>query len=107
VSFRIVQRTKSHFSLCGRFIDTRRSSESSRGHGHSHPTVTHSAVGPMYAMGTPVPPHHHQGNDGVTEKKKKKEEKDREKHEKEKEKVSELAAEQTDTNTPKLYALTF
>ncbi|TNN58577.1 HMG domain-containing protein 4 [Liparis tanakae] len=40
----------------------------------------------MYAMGTPVPPHHHQGNDGVTEKKKKKEEKDREKHEKEKEK---------------------
>ncbi|XP_034568036.1 HMG domain-containing protein 4a isoform X1 [Notolabrus celidotus] len=61
--------------------------DSSRGHGHSHPTVTHSSVGPMYAMGTPVPQHHHQGNDGVPEKKKKKkEEKDREKHEKEKEK---------------------
>lgn len=41
----------------------------------------------MYAMGTPVPSHHHQGSDGTTEKKKKKEEKDREKHEKEKEKV--------------------
>lgn len=63
------------------------SPDSSRGHSHSHPTVTHSAVGPMYAMGTPVPPHHHQGNDGMTEKKKKKEEKDREKHDKGKEKV--------------------
>lgn len=41
----------------------------------------------MYAMGAPVPPHHHQGTDGTTEKKKKKEEKDREKHEKEKDKV--------------------
>lgn len=41
----------------------------------------------MYAMGTPVPSHHHQGSDGTTEKKKKKDEKDREKHEKEKEKV--------------------
>lgn len=61
--------------------------DSSRGHSHSHPTVTHSAVGPMYAMGAPVPPHHHQGTDGTTEKKKKKEEKDREKHEKEKDKV--------------------
>lgn len=63
------------------------SPDSSRGHSHSHPTVTHSAVGPMYAMGTPVPPHHHQGNDGMTEKKKKKEEKDREKHDKGKDKV--------------------
>ncbi|KAA8585632.1 hypothetical protein FQN60_004326 [Etheostoma spectabile] len=60
--------------------------DSSRGHTHSHPTVTHSAVGPMYAMGTPVPPHHHPANEGVTVKKKKKEEKDREKHEKDKEK---------------------
>lgn len=41
----------------------------------------------MYAMGTAIPPHHHQASDGVTEKKKKKEEKDREKHEKEKDKV--------------------
>ncbi|KAM6966604.1 HMG domain-containing protein 4a isoform 2-T2 [Tautogolabrus adspersus] len=61
--------------------------DSSRSHSHSHPTVTHSSVGPMYAMGTPVPQHHHQGSDGATEKKKKKkEEKDREKHEKEKDK---------------------
>lgn len=58
--------------------------DSSKGHSHSHPTVTHSAVGPMYAMGT----QHHQGTDGMTEKKKKKEEKDREKHEKEKDKVT-------------------
>ncbi|XP_039980291.1 HMG domain-containing protein 4a [Xiphias gladius] len=60
--------------------------DSSRGQSHSHPTVTHSAVGPMYAMGTPIPPHHHQGSDGMTERKKKKEEKDREKHEKDKDK---------------------
>lgn len=42
----------------------------------------------MYAMGTPVPQHHHQGNDSVPEKKKKKknEDKDRDKHEKDKEK---------------------
>ncbi|XP_060882881.1 HMG domain-containing protein 4a isoform X1 [Labrus mixtus] len=61
--------------------------DSSRSHSHSHPTVTHSSVGPMYAMGTPVPQHHHPGSDGVPEKKKKKkEEKDREKHEKEKDK---------------------
>lgn len=38
----------------------------------------------MYAMGT----QHHQGTDGITEKKKKKEEKDREKPEKEKDKVT-------------------
>lgn len=61
--------------------------ESSRSHSHSHPTVSHSAVGPMYAMSKPVTPHH-QGHDGTTEKKKKKEDKDRDKHEKEKEKVS-------------------
>ncbi|KAK2833867.1 hypothetical protein Q5P01_017756 [Channa striata] len=60
--------------------------DSSRGHGHSHPTVTHSTVGPMYAMGTPIPPHHHQPGDGAPEKKKKKEEKDREKHDKDKDK---------------------
>lgn len=62
------------------------SGDTSRSHSHSQPTVTHSAVGPMYAMGTPIPPHHHQSNDGMTEKKKKKEEKDREKHEKDKDK---------------------
>lgn len=62
-------------------------SSDSKSHSHAHPTVTHSAVGPMYAMGTPIPPHHHQGNDGMTEKKKKKEEKDQEKHEKDKDKV--------------------
>lgn len=60
--------------------------DSSR-HSHSHPTVTHSAVGPMYAMGAPIPPHHHQGSEAVPEKKKKKEEKDKEKHEKDKDKV--------------------
>uniref|UniRef100_A0A3B4B0Z6 HMG box domain-containing protein n=1 Tax=Periophthalmus magnuspinnatus TaxID=409849 RepID=A0A3B4B0Z6_9GOBI len=53
---------------------------------HSHPTVTHSAVGPMYAMSAPLPPHHNPGADAVPEKKKKKEEKDREKHEKDNEK---------------------
>lgn len=62
-------------------------SDSSRSHSHSHPTVSHSAVGPMYAMSAPPHTHHHQALDGVTEKKKKKEERDREKHEKEKEKV--------------------
>ncbi|KAF7658066.1 hypothetical protein LDENG_00017570 [Lucifuga dentata] len=62
------------------------SGDTSRGHSHSHPTVTHSTVGPMYAMGAPIPPHHHQSNDGMMEKKKKKEEKDREKHEKDKDK---------------------
>lgn len=62
-------------------------SDSSRSHGHSHPTVSHSAVGPMYAMGTPAHSHHQQASDGTTEKKKKKEERDREKHEKDKEKV--------------------
>uniref|UniRef100_A0A3B4B2L0 HMG box domain-containing protein n=1 Tax=Periophthalmus magnuspinnatus TaxID=409849 RepID=A0A3B4B2L0_9GOBI len=48
--------------------------------------VTHSAVGPMYAMSAPLPPHHNPGADAVPEKKKKKEEKDREKHEKDNEK---------------------
>lgn len=62
-------------------------SDSSRGHSHAQPTVTHSAVGPMYAMGTPIPPHHHPPGDGVSEKKKKKEEKDRDKHDKDKDKV--------------------
>ncbi|XP_028311104.1 HMG domain-containing protein 4a [Gouania willdenowi] len=60
--------------------------DSSRTHSHPHPTVTHGTVGPMYAMGTPVPPHDHQGDGGVPEKKKKKEEKDRNKHEKDKDK---------------------
>lgn len=62
------------------------SPDSSRSHSHSHPTVTPSAVGPMYAMSKPITPHH-QSSDGATEKKKKKEDKDREKHEKEKDKV--------------------
>ncbi|XP_029691896.1 HMG domain-containing protein 4a isoform X1 [Takifugu rubripes] len=57
-----------------------------RGHGHSHPAVMHGTVGPMFAMTTPVSPHHHQITDGMTEKKKKKEDKDREKREKEKDK---------------------
>ncbi|XP_062264383.1 HMG domain-containing protein 4a [Platichthys flesus] len=61
-------------------------SSKSHSHGHSHPTVTHSAVGPMYAMSAPIPPHHHQGSDGVPEKKKKKKEEDRDKHDKDKEK---------------------
>ncbi|XP_061557177.1 HMG domain-containing protein 4a isoform X2 [Phycodurus eques] len=60
--------------------------DSSKSHGNSHPTVSHSTVGPMYAMGTPIPTHHHQGSDGAMEKKKKKEEKDREKHDKDKDK---------------------
>ena len=60
------------------------------GHGHGHPTVSHSAVGPMYAMNAPLPPHphhpHHQPpGEAPPEKKKKKEEK--EKHGKEKDKV--------------------
>lgn len=55
-------------------------------HSHSHPTVTHSAVGPMYAMSAPHPPHHHPGPDTVPEKKKKKEEKDRDKRGKDKDK---------------------
>lgn len=59
------------------------SPDSSRSHSHSHPTVTHSAVGPMYAMSKPITPHH-QSSDGTAEKKKKKEDKDREKHEKDK-----------------------
>lgn len=71
-------------------------SDSSRSHGHSHPTVSHSAVGPMYAMGTPAHSHHQQASDGTTEKKKKKEERDREKHEKDKEKVG---LEQTSFNS--------
>uniref|UniRef100_A0A3Q2YQ36 HMG box domain containing 4a n=1 Tax=Hippocampus comes TaxID=109280 RepID=A0A3Q2YQ36_HIPCM len=62
---------------------------SSRSYGTSHPTVSHSAVGPMYAMGTPV---HQQGSDGAMEKKKKKEEKDREKHDKEKDKKKSASA---------------
>uniref|UniRef100_A0A3Q3WCM7 HMG box domain-containing protein n=1 Tax=Mola mola TaxID=94237 RepID=A0A3Q3WCM7_MOLML len=66
--------------------------DSSRGHSHSHPTFSHSAVGPMYAMGTPIPPQHHQCSDGTTEKKKKKDEKDREKHEKEKDKKKNTSA---------------
>ncbi|KAM3864219.1 HMG domain-containing protein 4a [Diretmus argenteus] len=65
------------------------SGDPSRGHSHSHPTVTHSAVGPMYAMAPPIPPHHHQSNDGMVEKKKKKEEK--EKHEKDKDKPKKKA----------------
>ncbi|XP_061702606.1 HMG domain-containing protein 4a isoform X2 [Syngnathoides biaculeatus] len=60
--------------------------DSTKSHTNSHPTVSHSAVGPMYAMGTPIPPHHHQGSDGTMEKKKKKEEKDRDKHDKDKDK---------------------
>ncbi|XP_013864362.1 HMG domain-containing protein 4a isoform X2 [Austrofundulus limnaeus] len=60
--------------------------DSSRSHSHSHATVTHSAVGPMYAMSKPITPHHI-SSDGATEKKKKKEDKDREKHEKEKDKA--------------------
>lgn len=63
-----------------------------RGHGHSHPTVIHGTVGPMFAMTTPVSLHHHQKTDGITEKKKKKEEKDREKREKEKDKVSSISS---------------
>ncbi|XP_019749133.1 HMG domain-containing protein 4a isoform X1 [Hippocampus comes] len=63
--------------------------DSSRSYGTSHPTVSHSAVGPMYAMGTPV---HQQGSDGAMEKKKKKEEKDREKHDKEKDKPKKKSA---------------
>ncbi|XP_062295552.1 HMG domain-containing protein 4a [Scomber scombrus] len=59
--------------------------DSLKGHSHSHPTVTHSAVGPMYAMGAPIPPHH-QANDTVTEKKKKKEDKERDRHTKNKDK---------------------
>lgn len=59
------------------------SPDSSRSHSHSHPTVTHSAVGPMYAMSKPITPHH-LSSDGATEKKKKKEDKDREKHDKDK-----------------------
>lgn len=50
----------------------------------------HGTVGPMFAMTTPVSLHHHQGTDGMTEKKKKKEEKDREKREKEKDKVKSI-----------------
>lgn len=74
-------------NLCNVFLLVPFSPESSRSHSHSHPTVSHSAVGPMYAMSKPITPHH-QGHDGTTEKKKKKEDKDRDKHEKEKEKVS-------------------
>lgn len=62
-----------------------------RAHGHSHPTVMHGTVGPMFAMTTPVALHHHQITDGMTEKKKKKEDKDREKREKEKDKVSSIS----------------
>lgn len=62
-----------------------------KGHGHSHPPVMHGTVGPMFAMNTPVSLHHHQGTDGMTEKKKKKEEKDREKREKEKDKVRSIS----------------
>uniref|UniRef100_H2T3F3 HMG box domain containing 4a n=1 Tax=Takifugu rubripes TaxID=31033 RepID=H2T3F3_TAKRU len=63
-----------------------------RGHGHSHPAVMHGTVGPMFAMTTPVSPHHHQITDGMTEKKKKKEDKDREKREKEKDKKKNTSA---------------
>ncbi|XP_057716529.1 HMG domain-containing protein 4a [Corythoichthys intestinalis] len=66
--------------------------DSSRSHGNSHPTVSHSTVGPMYAMGAPMPPHHHQGSDGAMEKKKKKEDKDREKHDKDKPKKKSASA---------------
>ncbi|XP_061557176.1 HMG domain-containing protein 4a isoform X1 [Phycodurus eques] len=66
--------------------------DSSKSHGNSHPTVSHSTVGPMYAMGTPIPTHHHQGSDGAMEKKKKKEEKDREKHDKDKDKPKKKSA---------------
>lgn len=62
-----------------------------RGHGHSHPTVMHGTVGPMFAMTTPVSLHHNQITDGMTEKKKKKDDKDREKREKEKDKVSSIS----------------
>ncbi|XP_034045724.1 HMG domain-containing protein 4a isoform X2 [Thalassophryne amazonica] len=67
------------------------SADASRGHSHSHPTIAHSTVGPMYAMGTPIPSHHHQNNEGMMEKKKKKEEKDRERHEKDKDKPKKKA----------------
>lgn len=63
-----------------------------RGHGHSHPTLVHGSVGPVFAMTTPVSLHHHQGTEGTTEKKKKKEEKDREKREKEKDKVGSISS---------------
>lgn len=73
---------------CCRLLTSTVHSSDSKSHSYSHPTVTHSAVGPMYAMGTPIPPHHHQGSDGTTtEKKKKKEEKDHEKPEKDKDKA--------------------
>ncbi|XP_053708008.1 HMG domain-containing protein 4a isoform X2 [Synchiropus splendidus] len=67
----------------------------SKSHGHSGPpTVTHSAVGPMYAMGAPLPQHHHHhhhGSDAVPEKKKKKDKEDREKHDKDKVSLSGMA----------------
>ncbi|XP_061741346.1 HMG domain-containing protein 4a isoform X1 [Nerophis ophidion] len=66
--------------------------DSSRSHSSIHPTICHSAVGPMYTKGAPVPHPHIQGSDGTTEKKKKKEEKDREKNEKDKDKPKKKSA---------------
>ncbi|KAM9780271.1 HMG domain-containing protein 4a isoform 2-T2 [Neosynchiropus ocellatus] len=71
------------------------SESKSHSHGHSgHPTVTHSAVGPMYAMGTPLPQHHHHhhGSDAAPEKKKKKDKEDRDKHDKDKPKKKNTTA---------------